>query len=164
MLKLGTKERREKFLFLIAIFFFTVSLVGFCLFHDYNEGEAISKQELTDKVIQDEEFENVVKTQRATIDTAFKQIVSFNPAIKATFLENDIKFTLSSIKSNFDRNAIDPRYKTFLQVSLLYNTLFFNKRELIGNTNDIGNLKKSLDDCMLSTRQLKGSIGNAINR
>jgi hypothetical protein len=164
MLKLGTKERREKFLFLIAIFLFTVNLIGFCLFQDFNDGKVISKRDLTDKLIEDADFENVVTTQRATIDTAFKQIVSFNPAIKATFLENDIKFTLGSIKSNYDRKAVDPRYKTFLQVSILYNTLFFNKRELVGNTNDIGNLKKSLDDCMLSTRQLKGTIGNTMNR
>jgi hypothetical protein len=142
MIKLSIKERREQFLFLAAIFLFTVSLLGFGLFHDSGDEKAISKQELTDKLSQDAEFENAVRVQRATIDTAYRQIINFDPAVKAVFLENDINYTLGSIKSNYDRKAFDPRYKTFLQISLLYNALFFNRRELKGNINDIENLKK----------------------
>jgi hypothetical protein len=164
MIKLSIKERRDQFLLLITVFLFTVSLIGFGLFHDSGDEKIISKQDLTDKLAQDAEFENTVKVQRATVDTAYKQIIKFDPAVKAAFLENDIKYSLGSIKSNYDRNAFNPRYKTFLQLSLLYNTLFFNRRELKGNSNDIENLKKSLDDCKLSTRQLKETIGNQASR
>ena len=159
MIKLSTKERRDQFLLLTSVFLFTISLLGVGLFHDSRDKRTISKQDLIDKISQDAGFESIVKVQRATIDTAYKQIVSFDPAVKAVFLENDIKYSLGSIKSNYDRNAYDPRYKTFLQLSLLYNTLFFNKRELAGNINDMENLKKSLDDCKLSTRQLQETIG-----
>ena len=164
MIKLSIKERRDQFLLLIAIFLFTVSLIGFGLFHDFGNDRTFSKQDLTEKLAQDAEFESTVKIQRATVDTAYKQIMNFDPAVKAAFLENDIKYSLGSIKSNYDRKAFDPRYKTFLQLSLLYNSLFFNRRELKGNNNDIENLKKSLDDCKLSTRQLKESIGNRAGR
>jgi hypothetical protein len=164
MIKLSVKERREQFLLLTAIFLFTVSLIGFGLFHDYGNDKSFSKQDLTQKLAQDAEFENTVSIQRATIDTAYKQIMNFDPAVKAAFLENDIKYALGAIKSNYDRRAFDPRYKTFLQLSLLYNTLFFNRRELKGNNNDIENLKKSLSDCQLSTRQLKESLGNRTSR
>lgn len=164
MIKLSIKERRDQFLLLIAIFLFTVSLIGFGLFHDFGNDRTFSKQDLTEKLAQDAEFESTVKIQRATVDTAYKQIMNFDPAVKAAFLENDIKYSLGSIKSNYDRKAFDPRYKTFLQLSLLYNSLFFNRRELRGNNNDIENLKKSLDDCKLSTRQLKESIGNRLGR
>ena len=163
MIKLSVKERREQFVFLLGIFLFTISLLGFGLLHNFGDENSFSKQELTEKLSQDVGFENVVRVQRATIDTAYKQIVNFDPAIKAVFLENDIKYSLGSIKSNYDRKAFDPRYKTFLQVSLLYNTLFFNRRELKGNINDIDNLKKSLEDCKLSTRQLKETLGNRSN-
>ena len=164
MIKLSIKERRDQFLLLIAIFLFTVSLIGFGLFHDFGTDRTFSKQDLTEKLAQDAEFESTVKIQRATVDTAYKQIMNFDPAVKAAFLENDIKYSLGSIKSNYDRKAFDPRYKSFLQLSLLYNSLFFNRRELKGNNNDIENLKKSLDDCKLSTRQLKESIGNRAGR
>lgn len=163
MIKLSVKERREQFLFLGGIFLFTVSLLGFGLFHDFGDSKTISKEDLTDKLSRDAEFEELVKVQRATIDTAYKQIVNFDPAVKALFLENDIRYSLGSIKSNYDRQAFDPRYKSFLQVSLLYNTFFFNRRELKGNINDIDNLRKTLEDCKLSTRQLKESIGTQGN-
>ena len=163
MIKLSVKERREQFLFLGGIFLFTVSLLGFGLFHDFGDSKTISKGDLTDKLARDAEFEELVNVQRATIDTAYKQIVHFDPAVKAVFLENDIRYSLGSIRSNYDRQAFDPRYKTFLQVSLLYNTFFFNRRELKGNLNDIDNLRKSLEDCKLSTRQLKESIGTQGN-
>ena len=163
MIKLSTKERRDQFVFLTGIFLFTVSLLGFGFFHGAEDGNVVSKQSLTDKLAQDAEFEEAVRVQRATIDTAYKQIISFDPAVKAVFLENDIKYSLGSIKSNYDSKAFDPRYKTFLQVSLLYNTLFFNKRELMGNLNDIENLKRSLDECNLSNRQLKESLGSQRN-
>src|ERR1700754_4401299 len=164
MIKLSIKERRDQFLLLIAIFLFTVSLIGFGLFHDFGDDKTFSKRDLTEKLAQDAEFENTVKVQRATVDTAYKQIMNFDPAVKAAFLENDIKYPLGSIKSNYDRKAFDPRYKTFLQLSLLYNALFFNRRELKENNNAINNLKKSLDHCKLCTRRLKESIGNSAGR
>ena len=163
MIKLSIKQRTEQFVFLLGIFLFTVSVLGCGLFHDSGREKAVSKQDLTDKLSQDAEYENAVKVQRATIDTAYKQIINFDPAVNAVFLENDIKYSLGSIKSNYDRKAFDPRYKTFLQVSLLYNSLFFNRRELKGNFNDIENIKKSLENCNLSTRQLKESLGNSSN-
>jgi hypothetical protein len=164
MIKLSTKERRDQFLLLITMFLFTVSLLSFGLFHDFEDDKPFSKQDLTEKLARDAEFENTVKFQRATVDTAYKLIMNFDPAVKAAFLENDIKYSLGSVKSNYNGKAFDPRYKIFLQVFLLYNTHFFNRRELKGNNNDIGILKKSLDDCKLSTRQIKETIGNRAGR
>lgn len=165
MIKLSVKERREQFLFLLALFLLTVCLLGFGLFYDPSGSrKVVSKADLTDKLSQDAAFENVVEVQRATIDTAYKQISNFDPAVKAVFLENDIRYSIGAIKSNYDRKAFDPRYKSFLQISLLYNTLFFNRRELKGNISDMDNLKKSLEDCKLSTRQLKESIGSQNSR
>lgn len=160
MIKLSIKERREQFLFFIAIFIFTTALLSFGLFHDSGDGRMVSKQDLAEKLSQDADFEADVKEQRATIDTAYKQIIKFDPGVQAVFLENDIKNSLSSIKSIYERKAYDPRYKTFLQTSQLYNDLFYDKRELKGNNNDIERLSKSLEDCKLSTRQLRETIGN----
>lgn len=160
MIKLSIKERREQFLFFIGIFLFTTTLLSFGLFHDYGDGRVVSKQDLSDKLTQDAEFEAVVKEQRATIDTTYKQIITFDPGVQAVFLENDIKNSLNSIKSIYERKAYDHRYKTFLQASQLYNDLFYNRRELKGNNNDLERLNKSLEDCKLSTRQLRQTIGS----
>lgn len=160
MIKLSIKERREQFLFFIGIFLFTTALLGFGLFHDYGDNRIVYKQDLADKLSQDADFEADVLEQRATVDTTYKQIMKFDPGVQAVFLENDIKNSLGSIKSIYERKAYDPRYKVFLQNSQLYNDLFYDRRELKGNNTDIERLGKSLEDCKLSTRQLRQTIGN----
>ncbi|WP_039867280.1 type VI secretion system transmembrane protein TssO [Pedobacter sp. BAL39] len=160
MIKLSVKERRDQFLFFIGIFLFTTMLLSYGLFNDHADGRVVSKAELSEKLSSNAEFEEMIAEQRATVDTTYKQIMSFDPKVQAVFLENDIKNSLSSIKSNYQRKAYDQRYKTFLQVSQLYNDLFYNRRELKGNNSDIENLNKSLEDCKLSTRQLRATMGN----
>lgn len=160
MIKLSIKERREQFLFFIGIFLFTMALLGFGLFHDFGDERMVSKQDLAEKLSQDADFESTVKEQRATVDSTYKQIITFDPGVQAVFLENDIKNSLASIKSVYERKAYDQRYKSFLEASQLYNDLFYNRRELKGNNSDIDKLSKSLEDCKLSTRQLRQTIGN----
>lgn len=160
MIKLSIKERREQFLFFIGIFLFTTALLSFGLFHDYGDARMVNKQDLADQLSQDADFEAMVTEQRATVDTTYKQIMKFDPGVQAVFLENDIKNSLASIKSIYERKSYDLRYKVFLQNSQLYNDLFYDRRELKGNKNDIESLGKSLEDCKLSTRQLRQTIGN----
>jgi hypothetical protein len=163
MIKLSIKERRDHFLFFIGIFLFTTALLSFGLFYDYERGRVVSKQDLADKLEQNAVFEATVKEQRATIDTTYKDIMTFDPGVQAVFLENDIKNSMASIKSNYERKAYDLRYKTFLQASQLYSDLFYNRRELKGNNKDTDRLSKSLEDCKLSTRQLRQTIGSQPN-
>jgi hypothetical protein len=162
MVKLSIKERREHFLFFIGIFLFTTALLGFGLFHDYGDQQIVSKKDLAEQLSKDAEFEAEVTAQRPSVDTSFRRIMKFDPGVQAVFLEDDITNLLASVKSVYERKAADPRYKVFLQTSQLYNDLFFDRRELKGNTNDISNLSKSLEDCKLSTRQLRQTIGNQI--
>lgn len=120
----------------------------------------VNKQDLANQLAQDEDFEAMVTEQRATVDTTYKQIMKFDPGVQAVFLEYDIKNSLASIKSIYERKSYDLRYKVFLQNSQLYNDLFYDRRELKGNKNDIEALGKTLEDCKLSTRQLRQTIGN----
>jgi len=160
MIKLSVKERREQFIFFTGIFLFTVCMLSFVLFHDYGEDRVLSTHELREKLSQDNEFERTVQDQRPTVDSTYQQIMKFDPGVQAVFLENDIRNELGSIKSAYQRKAYDQRYKTFLQTSLLYNNLFYNRRELKGNNRDLERLSKSLQDCKLSTSQLRQTIGN----
>lgn len=160
MIKLSIKERREQFLFFIGIFLFTTALLSFGLFHDYGDNRIVNKDDLAEKLFQDAEFETAVTEQRATIDTTYKEIIKFDPGVQAVFIEDDIKNSLASVKSIYERKASDQRYKVFLQSAQLYNDFFYDKRELKGNNTDVGTVGKSLEDCKLSTRQLRQTIGN----
>ncbi|RNL55935.1 hypothetical protein D7004_03700 [Pedobacter jejuensis] len=132
--------------------------MSFGIFYSSKSRYPISKQELELKISENQLFEDMVVETRPTIDTAFKQIIRFNPNVQAVFLKNDIQIALNSIKSSYERKASDYRYKTFIQTSQLYNILFFDRQELRGNQRDLEDVKRSLDDCIISRRQLQQTL------
>ncbi|WP_167459399.1 type VI secretion system transmembrane protein TssO [Pedobacter jejuensis] len=158
MIKLSIKERRIQFQFFLALFVITTGLLSFGIFYSSKSRYPISKQELELKISENQLFEDMVVETRPTIDTAFKQIIRFNPNVQAVFLKNDIQIALNSIKSSYERKASDYRYKTFIQTSQLYNILFFDRQELRGNQRDLEDVKRSLDDCIISRRQLQQTL------
>ncbi|WP_443944853.1 type VI secretion system transmembrane protein TssO [Pedobacter sp. AW1-32] len=160
MIKLSIKERREQFQFFLALFVITVGLLSFCIFYSGNQRYEISKTELENKITEDEEFEQTVQMVIPIVDTTYKQIVNYNPNVQAVFLKSDISNALNSIKAAYERKASDSRYKTFIQTAQLYNVLFYDKQEQKGNLADIESLKKSLEDCVISRRQLQQSLSN----
>ncbi len=119
MIKLSIKERREQFLFFIALFVFTVGLLSFGIFYSDKSRYEISKEELEVKISENETFENMVKETSPTIDTTYKQITSYNPNVQAVFLKNDIQNSLGSIRAAFDRKASDQRNKIFVKAATL---------------------------------------------
>ncbi|SES09000.1 type VI secretion system transmembrane protein TssO [Pedobacter rhizosphaerae] len=158
MIKLSLKERREQFLFFMALFVFTVGLLSFGIFYSSKSRYEISKADLEVKISENQAFEDMVKETMPTIDTTYKQIVRFDPNVQAVFLRSDIQNSLNSIKSAYERKASDVRYKTFIQTSQLYDILFFDKQEMKGNLRDIEGLKRNLDDCVISRRQLQQTM------
>lgn len=160
MIKLSLKERREQFLFFMALFVFTVGVLSFCIFYSSKSRYEISKTELEVKINENEAFEDMVKETIPAIDSSYKQIVRFDPNVQAVFLRSDIQNQLNSIKSAYERKAADSRYKTFIQTSQLYDILFYDKQELKGNLRDVEGLKRSLDDCVISRRQLQQTMSN----
>lgn len=158
MIKLSLKERREQFLFFMALFIFTVGLLSFGIFYSAKSRYQISKRELEIKINENEAFEEMVIETMPAIDSSYKQIVRFDPNVQAVFLKSDIQNQLNSIKAAYERRAADSRYKTFIQTSQLYNLLFYDKQELKGNLRDTEGLKRSLDDCVISRRQLQQTM------
>lgn len=158
MIKLSVKERRIQFQFFLALFLVTTGLLSFGLFYNSKSKYPISKNDLEMKISENQAFEDMVLETRPTIDSTFKQIIRFDPNVQAVFLKSDIQISLNSIKSAFERKASDYRYKTFIQTSQLYNVLFYDRQELRGNLRDIEDVKRSLDDCVISRRQLQQTM------
>ncbi|PST83461.1 hypothetical protein C7T94_12930 [Pedobacter yulinensis] len=158
MIKLSTKERREQFLFLVAVFLLTTAVLCFGIFYDFGPSRQISKQELASRLKQNTEYEELVKEVMPAIDTTYKQIVHFDPKVQAVFLQADITTSIDAIRSHYDRRASDQRYKTFLHAAQFYNRLFFDKVELKQNYNDIDTYNRNLEDCIMTRRQLQQSL------
>jgi hypothetical protein len=158
-MKFTLKERRERFLFFLGLFLLAAGVLCTAIFYNYGNGAAISKEEFARRIQDEEQFEATVAEAQPAIDTTYARIVKFNPNVQALFLENDIKNSLGAIKSYYNRKPYDNRYKCFIYASKLYENLFYDRRELRGNYNDISHINKLLDDCKLSTRQLQQSLG-----
>jgi len=161
MMKFSLKEKRERFLFFLALFLFTAGVLCTAIFYNYYNGSNVSKDEFAKHLQEEERFESTVGEAIPTIDTTYARIVKFNPNVQALFLENDIKNSIVAIRSYYNSRPYDSRYKCFIYASKIHESLFYDKRELRGNYNDISRLSKLLDDCKLSTRQLQQSLGAA---
>jgi len=158
MMKFSVKERREKFLFFLGLFLFTAIVLCTAIFYNYSNGSNVSKAEFARRLTEENNFEAAVEQATPAIDTTYVRIVKFNPNVQALFLENDIKNSITAIRSYYNSRPYDARYKCFIYASKIHENLFYDKRELRGNYNDIGRINRLLDDCKLSTRQLQQNM------
>lgn len=159
MQKLSIKERREQFIFLLLLSVVSIGLLGFVLFSNSAAlGGAEVKRKLAKKMKEEAQFEAVAEETKPTIDSTFKKIMQYDPAVQAMFLEADIQNAIGAIRAAYQRRAYDNRYKCFWQQARFFEILFSDKKELRGNYKDIDNYNKSLDDCKLSRRGLQDAI------
>lgn len=158
-MKFSIKERQEKFLFFLGLFLFTAIVLCVAIFYNYHNYSAVSKDEFARRLKEEERFEAMVAEVQPNVDTTYSRIVKFNPDVQAVFLENDIKNSITAIRSYYNSRSYDTRYKIFIYASTIPNNLFYDKRELRGNYGDINRINKLLDDCKLSSRQLQQSLG-----
>lgn len=160
MIKFTIKEKRERFIFFLGLFLLSSIILCTAIFYNYSNNAYLSKKEFSKRIQDEEVFEATVIEATPTIDSTYLHIVKFNPNVQALFLENDIKNSLGAIHSYYNRRPYDSRYKCFIYASKIYENVFYDKRELKGNYNDINRLNKLLDECQLSTRQLQQSLGS----
>jgi len=159
MMKFSVKERREKFLFFLGLFLFTSAVLCTAIFYNYGKYGHIAKDDFARRLSEENNFEAAVEQATPAIDTTYARIVKFNPNVQALFLENDIRNSITAIRSYYNARPYDVRYKCFIYASKIHENLFYDKRELKGNYNDISRINKLLDDCKLSTRQLQQNLG-----
>ena len=158
MVKISAAERREQFLLLMGGFIFSAILLSIVIFQADIKKYAISKVDLEKRVQADRQFEQSAKITLSYIDSVGKQINRFDPSVQAVFLENDIKKIIHDIQQEQSDHDYDKRYELFKQVALLYSNYFVDRRELKGNSNDVSNIQKSLDDCIVNRKQLQEAL------
>lgn len=158
MVKLSLAEKREQFLILLGLFIFATAILASVLFYTESNQFIISKEDLANRIKDDQNFETASAQAISYVDSAANQINKFDPTIQAVFIENDIKKILRDINAVYVRNDFDNRYSIFAQGALLYDNYFVDKRELKGNLSDIERIQKSLDDCLVNRRQIQQSM------
>lgn len=160
MAHLSIKARQEQFVFLLVLSFFTIGLLSWLIFSGSNVGSSEMKEKLSQRIIEEEQFESVAAEVRPAVDSTYKKIMDFDPSVQALFLESDILNAIASIKAAYQHKSYDKRYKVFLQQAQLLEVLFYDKKELRGNYHNIEKLNSDLDRCKLSKRGIQEAIIN----
>lgn len=164
MIKLSLKERRERFLFFTGVFLFAATILCTAIFYNYGNDSKISKLKFSKRLQAENQFEEATAEVLPSLDSTYLHIAKYDPTVQAQYLETDLNNAIGSIKSYYNRNPYDSRYKCFIYASKLYSNLFNDRKELKGNYKSIDNANKLLNDCKLSTRQLQQSISSGAAR
>lgn len=160
MAHLSIKERQEQFIFLLILTIVTVTLLSWLLFGTRDLRTGAMKEKLAQRMLEEQQFSRIVEEVQPTVDSTYKRIMDFDPAVTALFLESDILNAIGSVRAAYQRKAHDLKYKTFNQEAQLLEILFYDKKELRGNYRNIRKLEEDLDQCKLSQRGIQEAILN----
>lgn len=160
MAHLSIKERQEQFIFLLILTIVTVASLSWLLFGMGSLRTGTMKEKLAQRMLEEQQFSRIVEEVQPTVDSTYKRIMDFDPAVTALFLESDILNAIGSVRAAYQRKAHDLKYKTFNQEAQLLEILFYDKKELRGNYRNIRKLEEDLDQCKLSQRGLQEAILN----
>jgi hypothetical protein len=160
----STHNRRERIIGWVYVtfsFVLTTVLCCICLFF-YSEDNkvGIQKEFAIIKMDRIRQFQSVQSEEMVFVDSIYNKIRLFNPSIKASYEDNDIKYYLNDMKSLFTRNHYDKRYKIFYHVSDFYNMWFSDRKELWSMQQNIAGFKKNLEECEIGLQKKKDELNS----
>ena len=92
------------------------------------------------------------------IDTAYKAIKIFNPALNAVYADNDIKNQLRNIKAYYGDNEGAVRYKIFAQTAAFYMMLLDDKKILQKKKSNVILFKNQLQKCQIGFKESQNKM------
>lgn len=160
--KKSTKNRREQtigFVYVSLLFAITTAICCICLFYYSSDEKTTSRKEFAiSKMDRIRSFQQIQNEEMLIIDSIYNKIKDFNPGINASYEENDIKYYLNDLKSIYEKNSHDGRYKIFYQVGSFYSMWFDDKKELWSKNQNIINFRKNLEQCELGLERKKDEL------
>jgi hypothetical protein len=160
-----TKNRRERFfgfLYVGVLFMATTIICCLCLVYYTDTGTPqMQKAFAVSKMKRISGFQSAQNEQSVIVDSVYSKIHSFNPGVKASYEESDIKYYLSDIRNLYENNKLDSRYKIFLQISDFYSAWFADKKELWSKQQNIVTLSKNLEACGIGLQKKKDDLKNS---
>ena len=90
MAHLSIRERQEQFLFLFILTILTTGLLAWLLFGGGRHNTGDMKEKLSQRMRDEEQFIQAMAEVQPMVDSTYKRIMAFDPAVTALFLEADI--------------------------------------------------------------------------
>ncbi len=155
------KERIIGFIYVSLLFIITTVICCTCIFYYNLESKTMSqKQFAISKMDRIRAFQTLQNEEIIIVDSIYNKIKAFNPGVSASYEENDIKFYLNDIKSIYEKNSYDSRYKVFAQVSNFYNLWFADKKEIWTKRQNIAVFSRNLENCEIGLQKKKDELNN----
>lgn len=160
----NTKNQRERitsFIYVCLLFLVTTVISCLCLVYYTNVSTTnVQKAFAIAKMERIYRFQSAQSEQAVIVDSIYNKIQQFDPGVKASYEESDIKYYLNDMKLLYEKNHYDGRYRIFIQVSDFYNSWFADKKELWSKQQNILTLSKNLENCGIGLQKKKEELNN----
>lgn len=157
-------SERERFIGFVYVFALFVAITGICgyLLFKYEGTRNIftNKTMVIKKMERQKDFQLSQSAQIVGADSLFSRIEQFQPAINASYEENDIKFLINDLAKQWEKNGWDKRNKMFWHLASVYEMWFADKKELWSKQDNILKFKKNLEECELGLQKKEDELKN----
>ncbi len=156
--KLSAREINIYFIYLLLILLGSVWGISWLIFRNYNTNDETIRALVYKKAAQERIFLKKQKEALSLIDTAYKAIKVFNPALNAVYADNDIKNQLTNIRAYYSGNEGDAHYKIFSQTADFYMMLLYDKKILQKKQSNVILFKNQLQKCQIGFKESQNKM------
>ncbi|MGL4332433.1 MAG: type VI secretion system transmembrane protein TssO [Bacteroidales bacterium] len=143
-------RKRDKISAMIMVLLIFLGCSSICLYfyfsftqrvhYSYKE-IIVKKAERQNRLVADQ------NSYQRICDSLYMRIDRFDPGVNASFEESDIKFLITDLKSMYERNSADIRYKVFYHTAQFYDMWFADKKILWSKQMNTLRFRKNLEQC-----------------
>jgi len=155
---LSAREINIYFIYLLLVLICSVWGISWLVFRNYNTNDVTTRSLVYRKAAQERIFLKKQKEALSLIDTAYKAIKIFNPALNAVYADNDIKNQLRNIKAYYGDNEGAVRYKIFAQTAAFYMMLLDDKKILQKKQSNVLLFKNQLQKCQIGFKESQNKM------
>ncbi|MDR1222173.1 MAG: type VI secretion system transmembrane protein TssO [Tannerella sp.] len=150
------KEQVMNF-FYVLILFLMITVACCSLLFLYNSKFNSFKQKdfVVLKMERIREYQKKQKQMMEIINLLHDKISSYDPKVNAVYEVENIKFMVNELKTVYDNNSLDSRYKSFQHIGNFYYMWYADKKTLWSIQENIGQFTRNLEECELGLANKK---------
>lgn len=157
-----TMNQKEKIMGFFYVLLLFISITAICCFllYSYNADLRMFTQKnfVISKMERIRQFQSDQAHAMVVVDSLYQKIQRYDPGVNAVYEENDIRFMVNDIKSVYEKQSWDARYKSFLHVSEFYMMWFIDKKDLWAKRDNVARFQKNLEECEIGLNNKKNEL------
>ncbi|MBS7363429.1 MAG: hypothetical protein KIH03_06425 [Paludibacteraceae bacterium] len=154
-----SNEKVTGLIYVLSLFLITAGICGYILFihnSDYYHF-ANGKKDALSKLERVKEFQNAQSDYFEKITTIDENVNNINPNVNASYLKQNLYYTIGVVKKISSDNKYDARFRIFEQTANFYEMKLFDRECLSASQKNIEKFKLELDNCRAGVETLKNN-------